>query len=344
MARHRQQQLHSVTAWITAAALQHGERLPAVVAERLGLGLRSARTLLNRLVEAQWLQREGSTRRPVYRPGVLRQVVQRYALDGLQEDLPWQRDFAPQLALRPQVARLAQHAFSELLNNAVDHSGGTQVTVSVRQTAMHLQLLVSDDGCGVFERIQRRFEIADPALAMLELSKGKLSSDPERHSGHGLFFTARLADIFDLHANQAAYQFRGGPHRSWFAGRPMPRQGTSVYVAIALDTARTLDGVLRAHSADGSGYGFDTTRLPLKLLTGLHTGLESRAQARRAASRLTQFRRAELDFSGIDDVGHGFADELFRVFSRQHPALELAPVGMSPRVAAMVDGVRSALS
>ena len=45
---------------------------------------------------------------------------------------------------------------------------------------------------------------------------------------------------------------------------------------------------------------------------------------------------AELDFSGIADIGHGFADELFRVFGSAHPGLELKPVHMAPRVAAMV--------
>jgi anti-sigma regulatory factor (Ser/Thr protein kinase) len=336
--------LQNATQWITGAARQHGEALAPIVMERLGLGQRAARALLTRLVAAQWLVREGPLRRPVYRPGVLRQGVQRYGLSGLHEDLPWQRDFAPLLELPPNVARLAQHAFSELLNNAVDHSGGTQVTVSLRQTAMHLQLLVSDNGCGVFERIQQRFDIAEPALAMLELSKGKLTTAPERHSGHGLFFTSRLADVFDLHANAAAFQFRGGQHRGWFAGKPMARQGTSVYLAIALDTPRTLDDVLRAHSADGAGYAFDTTMVPLGLMTGRHTGLESRAQAKRVVSRLQRFRRAEVDFTGIVDVGHGFADELFRVFPREHPSLELVPVGMTPRVAAMVDSVRSALA
>jgi hypothetical protein len=226
----------------------------------------------------------------------------------------------------------------------VDHSGGTQVTVSVRQTAMHLQLLVSDDGCGVFERIQQSFDIAEPALAMLELSKGKLTSAPERHSGHGLFFTSRLADVFDVHANEAAFQRRSWDRRSWCAGRPAAKVGTSVYLAIQLDTARTLDAVLRAHSHDEQGYGFEKTVVPLHLLGGDGAALASRADARRVMARLPLFRSAEIDFSGIDEVGHGFADELFRVFPRAHPSLELVPVGMAPRVAAMVDSVRSSLA
>ena len=332
--------LARLTDWITAAAHAQAAELPAQVMQRLGVSRRSALALLRRLVAAQWLVREGKGRQARWRPGALRQVVQRYALPGLQEDLPWARDFAPHFELPAGVARMAQHAFTELLNNAIDHSGGTQVTVSMRQTALHLQLLVSDDGCGIFQRIEQAFDIADPGLAMLELSKGKLTSDPARHRGRGLFFTSRLGDLFDLHANESAFQYRGGDGRHWHSGRPLPRQGSSVYLAIALDTARTLDAVLRAHSLDGAGYGFERTVVPLQLMLGAATGLESRAQARRVAARLQHFRRAELDFSGIGEIGHGFADELFRVFLLQHPTLEVVPVGMAPRVAALVDSVR----
>ena len=340
MARHR---LQAVTQWITAAAQQHGERLPALLMERLGIGRRTALALLQQLVATQWLQRDaGRRRQPVFRPGALRQVVQRYPLAGLHEDLPWQRDIAPFLDLPPHVARMAQHAFTELLNNAVDHSGGSQVTVSVRQTPLQLQLLVSDDGVGIFGRIQQDFAIDDATLAMLELAKGKLTSAPAHHSGHGLFFTSRLADVFDLHANHRAFQYRGWTRRSWHAAKAVPRDGSSVYVAIALDTQRTLDQVLRAHSADGAGYGFEATSVPLQLMTGPNTALDSRAQAKRVASRLQRFRRAEMDFSGITEIGHGFADELFRVFAREHPAVELVPLAMAPRVAAMVASVRSA--
>jgi len=329
--------LASATTWITAAARTHGDDLIAHVMQRQGISRRRARKLLNALVDAQWLSASGSTRKPRWQPGALRQVVQSYALDGLQEDLPWSRDFAPHLELRPNIARLAQHAFTELLNNAIDHSGGQGVTVSVRQTAMHLQLLVSDDGCGIFDRIEQSWQIGDPQLAMLELGKGKLSSMPDRHCGHGLFFVARAADIFDLHANQRAFQRRPG-RSGWSPVRPLGRPGTSIFLAIALDTPRTLDEVLRAQAEQG--YGFEQTEVPLRLLTGPMVGLESRAQARRVTARLAQFRRATLDFSGVDDIGPAFADELFRVYTRAHPEVQLQPEAMGPRVAAMVAAVQ----
>jgi hypothetical protein len=189
---------------------------------------------------------------------------------------------------------------------------------------------VSDDGCGLFQRIDSSFRHRRPDAGDAGAGKGKLTSQPDRHTGRGLFFTSRLADVFDLHANATAFQYRGWDRRSWHKGKPMPRQGTSIYLAIALDTTRTLDDVLRAHSLDGDGYGFDRTVVPLQLMQGDGTWLESRAQAGAWRRGCTGFRRAEVDFTGIADMGHGFADELFRV-AAANPGLERRAVGMAPR-------------
>jgi len=333
-------QLAAITQWITEAATAHPHDLADHLMKRLAISRSSALRLLQRLVASQWLVREGTPRRPHHRPGLLRQVVRRYALERLDEHGPWARDFAPQLALGGNLARLAQHVFTELLNNAIDHSGGSSVTISMRQTPAHLQLLVSDDGCGLFERIGSTFAIQDPTLAMLELSKGKLSSQPERHTGRGLFFASRIADVLDLHANARAFQHRRWQPNQWRSGRPATQQGTSVFAAIALDSTCDLDTLLRAHSADGQGYGFERTVVPMHLLADTPGGLESRAQARHVAARLAQFRCAELDFQGIDHVGHSFADELFRVFGREYPALDLVAKNTTARVAAMLASVR----
>ncbi|MBX3605118.1 MAG: ATP-binding protein [Piscinibacter sp.] len=332
--------LNAVTPWITEAALSHPATLAEHVAARLEVSRRSANRALRQLVEAQWLVNQGSARRPRHAPGLLRQVVRRYPLEGLDEHQPWVRDFAPRFTLSTPVARLAQHAFTELINNAIDHSGGTQVTVSMRQTASHLQLLISDDGCGLFERIEAAFGIDDPSLATLELSKGKLTSQPERHRGRGLYFTAQLADVLDVHANRHAFQCRAWDGARWHPRRAVADHGTSVFVGIALDSTRCIDTVLRSHSLDGQAYAFERTVVPLHLLSDAQLGLESRAQAKRAAARLPQFRRAEIDFGGIASVGHAFADELFRVFAATHPGIELVPLNMAPSVSRLVDSVR----
>ncbi|SEL50048.1 Histidine kinase-, DNA gyrase B-, and HSP90-like ATPase [Roseateles sp. YR242] len=334
--------LDQLTLWITAAAHEHGLDLASHIEERTGASRRAAQAALKRLVEAQWLVRTGTDRRPVFAPGPLRQVVRSLTLHQLQEDVAWQRDFAPHFDFPRHVQRMVQHGFTELVNNAIDHSGGTSVTVSLRQTPRHAQLLVSDDGCGVFEKICGTYELADAQHAMLELSKGRLTTQPQAHTGRGLFFSSQLADVFDIHANGKAFQRRAWEGNAWLPGRGLPRQGSSIYMAVSLDTTRTLDQVLQQWSVDGTGITFDQTRIMLQLVVGPGQMLDSRAQARRVAARLPQFKRAEVDFAGVEDVGHAFADELFRVFARAHPEVALVPLNMTPRVAALIQAAQSA--
>jgi anti-sigma regulatory factor (Ser/Thr protein kinase) len=337
-----QNTLVAITTWITPAAQAHPTDLPAALARRLDVSTRRARTLIGQLERLGWLARGGTTRRPEWKPGPLRQVVQRYPLPGLEEDRPWRRDFAPHFELAPHVARLVQHAFMELVNNAVDHSGGTCVTVSMRQTALHVQLLVSDDGVGLFERVADAHELHDPALAMFELAKGRLTSQPERHAGRGLYFVARAADVFDLHANRNAFQHRGLEDRGWMRhGRAAAERGTTAFVGIALDTERTLDAVLRSSSSDCARYGLERARLPLRLLAADGLALDSRAQARRVAARLAALRRADLDFAGVTEIGHSFADELFRVLPSMQPQLAMHAVNAAAPVARMIEMVRA---
>lgn len=333
-------ELNAITQWITAAARSRPEALDQELSARTGASRRTARGMLARLVEMNWLVRSGSTRRPQWRPGAMRQVVQRYALADLEEDLAWSLDFAPCFALPPDLRRMVQHTFCELVNNAIDHSGGTHVTVSLRQTGTQVQLLVSDNGLGLFQQIAETFAIASPALAMLELSKGKLTSQPQRHTGQGLFFASKLADVFDLRANGAAFQQRGWDAQGWHPQRGLAHPGTSAYAAFALDTPRTLDEVRQAWSLDGHGVEFERTSVSLQLMTSEIEGLESRSQARRVRARLGEFRSAEVDFSGVPVIGHAFADELFRVLAPSQPGLALVPVNMSVAVAALVASVR----
>jgi hypothetical protein len=94
--------------WITAAATDHMTDLATHVAQRAGVTRRTANKAWQRLVEMNWLVREGTRSRPRFRPGLLRQVARGYALAGLEEDVPWSRDFAPFFVLPAAVQRMTQ--------------------------------------------------------------------------------------------------------------------------------------------------------------------------------------------------------------------------------------------
>ena len=62
----------------------------------------------------------------------------------------------------------------------------------------------------------------------------------------------------------------------------------------------------------------------------------SRSQAKRISRHFEKFKRVELDFTGIAEIGQAFADEMFRVFVAAHPEIRLTPINTSPAVAQMI--------
>jgi hypothetical protein len=122
-------------------------------------------------------------------------------------------------------------------------------------------------------------------------------------------------------------------------GPSQVRRGTQVVLAVVRGKTPRLVEVFRGYT-DAGTLRFMRTRSTIRLAT-LGSSLVSRAEARRVTARLNDFREAVLDFSGVDVVGQGFCDEIFRVFARRHPEVELEPVGMNEAVAFMVARARA---
>jgi hypothetical protein len=51
-------------------------------------------------------------------------------------------------------------------------------------------LYIIQNGVGIFKKIQNALGLEDERHAVLELSRGKLTADPARHTGEGIFFVA----------------------------------------------------------------------------------------------------------------------------------------------------------
>ena len=324
-------ELSTLTRTITADALAHPADLATMLAKRHAVSRGTMTRQLRRLVDTGWLERSGVSR-PRFRPGVQREVTQEYAIAGLDEHTPWLRDVHPVLQLSPAVARVAQHVFGELLNNAIDHAQAARVTVSVRQTPTHLHILIGDDGLGVFNQLAARAELPDAQRAALELAKGRLTTLPECHGGRGLFFVARMVDAMNLQSNGQALQWRRHAESVQFRAHPLNHTGTTVFVSLPLSSTVRPTDTYSAFGSEDAPLDFSRTQVPLRLLTDNGLTLDSRAQARWVVSRLELFATAELDFDGVDDVGPSFIDEVFRVYAKAHPEVALQPTKVSERV------------
>ena len=81
---------------------------------------------------------------------------------------------------------------------------------------------------------------------------------------------------------------------------------------------------------------FVRTRIAVRLMAEADASLVSRSQARRLMAGLELFTRVELDFDGVDNVAQGFADEVFRVWAKAHPAVTLKALNADVGVARML--------
>jgi anti-sigma regulatory factor (Ser/Thr protein kinase) len=85
-----------------------------------------------------------------------------------------------------------------MVNNVIDHSESKEMLLSLERSAVNVEIMVRDYGVGIFTKLQREFDLSDPRHALLELAKGKLTSDSSKHTGEGIFFTSRMFDRFSI--------------------------------------------------------------------------------------------------------------------------------------------------
>jgi anti-sigma regulatory factor (Ser/Thr protein kinase) len=227
--------------------------------------------------------------------------------------------------------RIIEYAFGEMLNNAIDHSDGRQVDVSVRLDRERLSFEVRDDGVGALRRLREGLGLADDLAAVQELSKGKRTTDPAHHTGEGIFFTSKAVDRFELASGELVWSVDNERGDQTVARGPAI-EGTRVRARIASDSSRELRSVFEEYTSD---LTFDKTRIVVKLFERGDTFL-SRSEAKRVFVGLEEFREVVVDFAGVEQVGQGFVDELLRVWPATHPETTLAPVNMSDAVEFMV--------
>lgn len=308
------------------------------VAGGLALSRTAVATRVRKLVADGYLTKSGTTR-PTYRQGTSRRRAFEFARAGLEEGTVWTRSVAPLLQGLPKnVIEIAHYGLTEIVNNAVDHSEGHTVDVFVDRGPAGISILVTDDGVGIFRKITRALQLPDERLALLELSKGKLTTDPRRHSGEGIFFASRMFDRFQIASGELVFEHHDAASHDLLYDLEAHAggTGTAVLMEIATDSQRTDRGVFEMFSSGPDDHAFVRTVVPVRLAKVGDENLVSRSQAKRLLQRVDRFRHVVLDFDEVEQIGQAFADEIFRVFAVDHPEIELVAVHVRPGVQQMI--------
>jgi hypothetical protein len=312
------------------AALSH------VVQERRAITRQAANGLLTRLVAAGLLA-EGTGKRPkTYTQPVLASLTKEYPIDSIEEHVVWVEDFRPGFAefMGDRALKIWDYGFTEMLNNAIEHSQGTSVTVRAQVHAGGTVCWIQDNGEGIFKRITRLCKLADERQAILELAKGKLTTDPENHTGEGVFFSSRAFDHFFISAGGLMFDHRDGQDDYLFE-RDQSDAGTWVRMAHGNHTERSLTEVFDEY-AEADEYTFSKTVVPVRLARMGAESLVSRSQAQRLLARVDRFKTVLFDFRDVETIGQAFADEIFRVYANAHQEVELVPIHASLQVERMI--------
>ena len=269
--------------------------------------------------------------------------------DGLNEDSIYFEDISPLLTdVSEEAMHIWSYAFMEIMNNAIEHSDCSNIYCRVVKDALYTEITITDDGMGIFKHVQNYLENEMNKKVtyqdvLTELYKGKLTTASENHSGEGIFFSSKTMDEFAIWSDNAIY-VQGVLERNRFVQdhliayyTRLKHIGTAVMMKLDNQTKRKLGEVFDMFAPIDEG--FVKTRIPIKEVC---TGGQpmARSQARKILWRLEQFEQAEFDFSEIDFMGQGFADEVFRVFKAHHPEVEIIPINACPRVLGMIKHVQ----
>lgn len=327
----------TVRRFIVENVEKHPMDIARVVAGQFHISRQAANKHLQHLIAEDALKVAGKTRNRKYSLAPQIEFQDTYKIElGLAEDVVWRNDISRVLEHLPENAQnIWHHGFTEMFNNAIDHSGGTEIHVRIEKTAASTKMFIFDNGVGIFKKIQKALNLLDERHAILELAKGKLTTDPKRHSGEGIFFTSRVFDEFSIYSGGVFFAHKHGNPEDWILQKE-DESGTIVRMVLHNHTSRTLKRIFDQYSS-GDDYRFNKTVVPVVLAQYGNESLISRSQAKRVLARVELFKCVVFDFANVELIGQAFADEVFRVFANTHPDIELIVIKANSAIKRMIE-------
>ncbi|OGH12181.1 MAG: hypothetical protein A2857_03335 [Candidatus Levybacteria bacterium RIFCSPHIGHO2_01_FULL_36_15] len=240
--------------------------------------------------------------------------------------------------LHENVSSILFYAFTEMLNNAIEHSESKYVEIEMRVDARNLNFVINDFGIGVFRNVMKKRGLKSEIEAMQDLSKGKTTTVPHSHTGEGIFFTSKVADIFELDSFGYKMRVDNLIKDVFFQETTEIKKGTKVTFTISIHSKKHLSDIFNKFVTEPGEVGFDKTEILVRLFIQ-GTIYISRSQARRILAGLEKYKTIVLDFDKVKTIGQAFADEIFRVFQQRHPEIKIQPINMIEPVKFMINRV-----
>ncbi len=317
---------------------KHPHDLVQIAMKKFQLTRPAVHRHLNKLIKNGDILKEGSRNTTIYRLPGKRVGVKWSLMIGQEGDESkiWERDFASKVVSYPKnIQDICYYGVTEMINNVIDHSLGKKMNLFWNDQGSEIQIVIQDDGVGIFKKIANALELKDPREAILHLSKGKFTTDSLNHTGQGIFFTSRMFDSFSILSDQLSY-IRTRAENDWLIETRKDAHASGTTIQMTLDKHTKLKTIDVFRQYEDDDHGFEKTDVFVKLAKLEEETYISRSQARRLLLGLDKFKSVILDFSQVRSVGQGFVDEVFRVYKNTHPEVKIAYTNANEDVEFMI--------
>lgn len=301
--------------------------------------------LISELIKDEIIVKVGSTRNAFY---ILKKDANKYLknisikkilknvnleehiiLQDIKKELPALND------LKENIKHIFDFAFSEMLNNAIEHSKSEKINIEVSCDSKKLIFNICDFGEGVFNNVMKKKKLQNQTEAIQDILKGKTTTMPSSHTGEGIFFTSKIADKFILDSYEYKLIINNNINDIFIEKNKKNIIGTNVIFEIDLKSNRSLSKIFKFYTPEDDDYSFSKTSIKIKLYT-LDSIYISRSEARRVVSGLEKFKTIIFDFDKVAIIGQAFADEIFRVFQNKNPQIKLEVANANKEVDFMI--------
>lgn len=315
---------------------EHSGDIVALVATEFGITRQAAHAYLRREVENGNVVKTGETKSARYfLVGGERIEFSCKLKSGLEEDKVWSKYVKPMILKYPyNIQDIIAYGFTEMYNNAIDHSGGTRIYSQIEVKDDDIEIIIMDNGVGIFKKIQESLKLDSIRESLLHLSKGKFTTDPARHTGEGIFFTSRVFDKFSILSSDLYYNFE---NQDWLLSKEKNEtfgSGTLIKMIISKNSTKTPKMIMDQYTDEE--LSFSKTIVAVALSADPNDPHVSRSQAKRLMMGLNKFKTIILNFENVPSVGQAFVDEIFRVFKGEHPNIKIQYINANQEVEDMI--------
>jgi len=315
------------------------------LAKYLGISRQALNKHIKKLIRARHILKEGATKDTLYKVFPVGQQIKEnqkfrktYFLKGLEEHKVFKEvEFFLDLKkhVKKNVIDIIRYAFTEILNNAIEHSRGEKCFVETFMDQYNFDFKIRDFGIGIFYSVFEKFKLPDEYSAIREIIKGKTTTMQEKHAGKGVFFVSKSGDVISFKSHKVNLLF-DNQKKDIYVEEKRFTKGTDVNFKISRNSRRKLGKIFDEFAPKEFEYKFERTRVQIKLFQKEYF---SRSEARRLLYGLEKFKEIVLDFKGVNAIAHSFADEIFRVFKGEHPEVKIEAENLKPVVKSMIKHV-----